>query len=263
MATERLPKVAVHKFSSCDGCQLAFLNMGQDLLTLTELVDISHFAEAGFVNEDQPVDIAFIEGSISTNKELSRIKKIREKSSYLITIGACATSGGIQALRNIHDADAWVEGIYANPEYIDSLATVSPVKDHVKVDFEIWGCPVSSAQIVEVVRSLLSGIVPNQNTEKVCAECKREQNICRLVAHGEPCLGPVTKAGCGAICPAYGRACYACYGPSLDSNTTALANRFQGLGMLPKDIAEKFMLFNNNAPVFKSATQLLMANKDD
>ena len=257
------PKVAVHKFSSCDGCQLAFLNLGEDLLTLTSLVEIKHFAEAGFVDELAKVDIAFVEGSVSTNSEAKRIKAIRENSRYLITIGACATSGGIQALRNMHDANAWVEAIYASPEYIDSLETVSPIKEHVSVDFEVWGCPISSAQIVEVVRSLLSGVFPFETTEKVCAECKRSQSVCRLVAKGEACLGPVTKAGCGAICPSFGRGCYACYGPSVDSNTTALANRFQRLGMLPEEISQKFLLFNNNAPVFNRISQKVLSKDDD
>jgi len=250
MSDSSRPRVSIHKFSSCDGCQLAFLNLGEELITLTNLVDIKHFAEAGFVDDEACVDIAFVEGSISTNQELKRIKKIRGASKYLITIGACATSGGIQALRNMHDANAWVEGIYASPEYIDSLDTVSPIKDHVSVDFEVWGCPVSSVQIVEVVRSLLSGVVPTDTSEKVCAQCKRAQAVCRMVAQGEPCMGPVTKAGCGAICPSFGRGCYACYGPSIDSNSSALVNRFQGLGMLSEEISRKFLLFNNNAPVF-------------
>lgn len=264
MTDSTRPKVSIHKFSSCDGCQLAFLNLGNDLITLTNLIDVKHFAEAGFVDDNLPevggvVDIAFIEGSISTGAELERIKKIRENSRLLITIGACATSGGIQALRNMFDANAWIEGIYAKPEYIDSLKTVSPIKDHVTVDFEVWGCPVSSDQIIEVIRSLLSGVMPIDSTEKVCAECKRSQTVCRMVVNGEACMGPVTKAGCGAICPTYGRACYACYGPSSDSNSTALNNRFQGLGLLPEEVARKYLLFNNNAPVFNSASRLAVS----
>ena len=263
MSETSKPRVSIHKFSSCDGCQLAFLNLGEDLITLTNLVDIKHFAEAGFVDDDANVDVAFIEGSISTNNELQRIKKIRKNSKYLITIGACATSGGIQALKNMHDSNTWVEGIYASPEYIDSLETVSPIKDCVSVDFEVWGCPVSSAQIIQVIRSLLSGVMPTDTTEKVCAECKRSQVVCRMVANGDACLGPVTKAGCGAICPSFGRGCYACYGPSADNNSTALVNRFQGLGMLPEEISRKFLLFNNNAPAFNQASKNVLNGSSD
>ncbi len=246
------PSVSVHKFSSCDGCQLAFLNLGEDLLALTELVDIKHFAEAGMLDEDKEVDIAFIEGSISTPQELERIKKIREKSKYLITIGACATSGGIQALRNNNDTQSWIEGIYAHPEYISTLDTASPISDHVRVNFELWGCPISSEQIIATLQSLLAGVKPTDNTEKVCMECKRRQNICTLVTQQTPCLGPASKAGCGAICPAFGRNCYACYGPAVDTNTSALSNCFSGFGLLDEDIARRFSLFNNNAPVFRN-----------
>ncbi|HFE39321.1 MAG TPA: sulfhydrogenase subunit delta [Gammaproteobacteria bacterium] len=247
------PTVAIHKFSSCDGCQLAFLNMGKAFLTLAELVDIQHFAEAGMLNENAPVDIAFIEGSISTPQEQKRIKRVRENSKYLITIGACATSGGIQALRNLHHTQSWVEAIYAKPEYIETLEDVSPISAHVRVNFEIWGCPISSEQIIATLQSLLAGVKPTDNPEKVCMECKRNQNICTLVTKKTPCLGAVSKAGCGAICPAFERNCYACYGPAVDSNTSALSRRFKGFGLLPEDIARHFALFNNNAPVFRNA----------
>jgi len=245
-------RVAVHKFSSCDGCQLAFLNLGPDLLTITDTLDIKHFAEAGYLDESADVDIAFIEGSISTPQEAKRITQIRQHSRYLITIGACATSGGIQALRNINNAQQWVAAIYPKPEYINSLTTVSPIAEHVQVDFELWGCPVNSQQVLTAIRSLLLGVTPRDNTEKVCMECKRQQTVCTLVTQAEPCLGPVTRAGCGAICPSFGRACYACYGPSVDSNTISLANRLAGMGLQPDEIARHFQLFNNNAPTFRN-----------
>ena len=226
-------------------------------------MDIKHFAEAGMLDEDEEVDIAFIEGSISTPQELERIKKIRKKSKFLITIGACATSGGIQALRNINDTQSWIEGIYAKPEYIKTLDNVSPVSEYVTVNFELWGCPVSSEQIVATLQSLLAGVKPKDNTEKVCMECKRQQNVCTLVTQQTPCLGPVTKAGCGAICPSFGRDCYACYGPSVDTNTAALSNRFAGFGLLADDIARRFSLFNNNAPVFRNIANKVLENKHE
>ncbi len=247
-------KVAVHKFSSCDGCQLAFLNLGADLLLLADLVDIKHFAEAGVVDESVHVNVAFVEGSVSTNKERQRIVEVRKNTDYLITIGACATSGGIQALRNMNDGKAWIEAVYAKPEYIDSLDKVLPIAECVKVDFELWGCPVSSEQIVTTIRSLLSGVTPKDNTEKVCMECKRKNNVCTLVTKGDPCLGPVTKAGCGAICPSFGRACYACYGPASHANTASLSQRLIGIGLTTTQVSEQFQLFNNNAPQFKRAS---------
>jgi len=207
------PTVAVHKFSSCDGCQLAFLNAGEALLTLAQRVDIVHFAEAGMMAEDAPVDIAFVEGSLNTAHDLQRIRQVRAQSRYLITIGACATAGGVQALRNLHDAKGWHQAIYAYPEYLDSLATAKPIASQVKVDLELWGCPVNTQQVMQAVSTLLHGATPALPQEKVCAECKRRGNVCVVVAQGQACLGPSTHAGCGAICPAFGRGCYGCYGP--------------------------------------------------
>jgi sulfhydrogenase subunit delta len=249
------PKIAVHKFASCDGCQLAFLDMGEDLLTLTELVDIVHFVEAGPVNPDAEVDIAFVEGSISAPDDLERIRAIRERSRFLVTIGACATAGGLQALRNFADAGKWVAAIYAKPEYIHSLSTSTPIAAHVKVDLELWGCPVDRRQVVAAVRDLLSGVAPSFEQDKVCLECKREQAVCVMVTRGLPCLGPVTRTGCGALCPRFGRDCYACFGPAENANTVSLSRRFEGLGLMPEAVARRFHFITSGAPPFTEAGQ--------
>lgn len=247
------PRVAVHKFASCDGCQLAFLSAGAALLELAQQVELLHFAEAGPVAPDAEVDIAFIEGSISTPHDIDRIKRIRANSRYLVTIGACATAGGLQALRNYVDAQQWVPAIYATPEYIQTLNTSTPIKDHVKVDFELWGCPVNTHQVMQVIRDRFNGVTPLDANEKVCLECKRQYNVCVLVSEGKPCMGPVTRTGCGAICPRMGRDCYACYGPAENPNTAALGIRFEGLGLLPKDIARRFLSINSQADDFNQA----------
>lgn len=245
------PTVAVHKFSSCDGCQLAFLNLGEDLLALSQLVTILHFAEAGPQDEEASVDIAFVEGSISTSHDLQRIQRIRANSNYLITIGACATSGGLQALRNMADAQAWVAGIYASPEHISTLDTSTPIRSHVKVDLELWGCPVNSRQIMAAVRALLFGVSPVEEHDKVCLDCKRRNLVCVMVAKGEPCMGPVTRTGCGALCPAFGRDCYACYGPAENINSYALAQRLSGLGLVDGEVARRFLFINSAADGFQ------------
>ncbi|MGE0082083.1 MAG: sulfhydrogenase subunit delta [Thiohalomonadaceae bacterium] len=244
------PRVAVHKFSSCDGCQLAFLNMGEDLITLSRLVDLVHFAEAGMVNEDAPVDIAFVEGSVSTPHEVERIRRVREHSRFVVTLGACATAGGIQALRNMADTGRWMAGVYARPEVIAVLPQSTPVRDHIRVDLELWGCPVNSRQVVEAVRSLLSGATPVDHRDKICLECKRRNHVCVLVAKGEPCMGPVTRTGCGALCPSVGRDCFACYGPAENANTGALGRRFAGLGLVQEEVAQRFLFVNNAAEPF-------------
>ena len=245
------PTVAIHKFSSCDGCQLAFLNLGENLLALSELVDIRHFVEAGPQDEGASVDIAFVEGSISTPEDLERIRMIRSNSNYLISIGACATSGGVQALRNMADAEAWIAGIYASPEYINTLDDSTAISSVVKVDLELWGCPVNSRQIVAAVRALLFGVAPIEEHDKLCLECKRRNTVCVMVSKGEPCMGPVTRTGCGALCPTFGRACYACYGPAENVNTDALAGRLSGLGLVDDEVARRFLFINSGADAFQ------------
>ncbi len=254
MTDERKPRVAVHKFSSCDGCQLAFLNLGPDLLRLAELVEIVHFAEAGPSNPDADVDIAFIEGSVSTPDERERLRRIRAHSGFLVTIGACATSGGLQALRNLRDSESeWREAIYARPEYIDSLAHATAIREHARVDLELWGCPVDGRQVLAAVRALLFGVPPVEERDKVCLECKRHQTVCVMVARGEPCMGPVTRTGCGALCPRFGRDCYACYGPAEGANTTSLAHRFEGLGLAPEAVARRFHFIHSGQEPFTGA----------
>jgi len=242
--------VAVHKFSSCDGCQLAFINLGENLLVLSELVDILHFAEAGPLDEDAKVDIAFIEGSVSAAHDIERLNKIRDNSTYLITIGSCATSGGLQALRNMADTSQWIADIYANPDVIDTMDNSTAIKDHVKVDLELWGCPINQRQILTAIRALLFGVMPVDEHDKICMECKRQQTVCVMVTKNEPCMGPVTRTGCGALCPSVGRDCYGCYGPAENPNTQAMANRLQGLGLVKDEAARRFLFINSGADAF-------------
>jgi coenzyme F420-reducing hydrogenase gamma subunit len=256
------PKLAVHKFSSCDGCQLALLNLGEPLLQLPELVDIVHFAEAGPSAPDEPVDISLVEGSVSTPEDISRIEQIRENSKLLVTIGACATTGGLQALANFDDRDAWMSAVYPKPELIDTLSTSDPISRHIKVDFEIQGCPVNSTQVLSALRDLLSGVTPRPEQHSVCMECKRKGLICTLVSKGEPCMGPVTLAGCGALCPAAGRGCYGCYGPAEQVNDSSLSNQFQQLGLDAQGVMRRFRFIANSAPAYKSASERLQGETD-
>lgn len=263
MTSVQKPRVAVHKFSSCDGCQLALLNLGEDLLALAERVELVHFAEAGPLDPDTDVDVAFVEGSVSTPEDLERIQHIRRHSRLLIPIGACATAGGIQALRNGANGAQWVAQIYSHPEAIASLAHSTPISSHVKVDFELWGCPVNSRQMLAVVNSLLLGVAPRDNADKVCTECKRHGHPCVLVSRGVACMGPVTRAGCGALCPSLGRDCYGCYGPAENVNTDALTAQFARLGLMPKAAVQRFQSINSQAPVFFAAADKLRAGSHD
>ena len=257
------PRIGVYKFASCDGCQLAFLNAGEQLLQLAELVEICHFAEAGITDEQAFVDIAFVEGSIVTASDIERIQHIRQHSGYLISIGACATAGGIQALRNIRDSDSWMSDIYASPEYIDTLGQSTPLASHIDVDLELWGCPVSGQQVMLAIRSLLFDVLPQQEHDKVCLQCKRNGSVCVMVSQGVPCMGAVTRSGCGAICPSVGRDCYACFGPAEQTNTDALSRRFEGLGILPDAISRRFHFISNDVVPFRQAGDDYRKDADD
>ena len=206
------PTLAVWKFASCDGCQLTLLNCEDELLAIAGAIQIANFTEASRQVLPGPYDVSIVEGSITTPSDAARIREVREKSRFLITIGACATAGGVQALRNFRDDLAPV--VYASPQYIDSLRTSTPIAEHVHVDFELRGCPIDKRQLIEVIAAFLAGRRPNVRAHSVCVECKRAGRVCVMVAHGTPCLGPMTQAGCGALCPSVGRGCYGCFGPA-------------------------------------------------
>lgn len=250
MVVRHKPKLAVWKFASCDGCQLSLLNCEDELLDLAGEVEIAYFLEASRARVRGPYDISLVEGSITTPHDLERIKKVRNVSRQLITIGACATAGGIQALRNFADLDDYVATVYARPDYIHALARSLPIAEIVPVDLELRGCPVSKAQLIELIGATLAGRRPNLPTYSVCIECKRRGLVCVMVAHGTPCLGPVTQAGCGAICPDYNRGCYGCFGPMERPNTTSLSRRWLELGERDEDLVRAFRSFNAGAEAF-------------
>jgi coenzyme F420-reducing hydrogenase gamma subunit len=232
------PSLAVWKFSSCDGCQLTLLNCEDELLTIAGSVHIASFAEASSHVDPGPYDLSLVEGSITTEADERRIREVREASRCLVTIGACATAGGVQALRNFKDDLTQV--VYARPEFIDALRTSTPIADHVPVDFELRGCPIDRKQLLEVIAAILAGRRPNVRKHSVCVECKRAGRVCVLVAQGTPCLGPVTQAGCNALCPSYDRGCFGCFGPMESPNTAALSRRWHQLGADSPAVATAF-----------------------
>jgi coenzyme F420-reducing hydrogenase gamma subunit len=249
------PKVGVFKFASCDGCQLTLLDAEDDLLGVARAVDIVYFPEASRSMLKGPYDIGLVEGSITTHHDAERIQQVRRQCHKLITIGACATAGGIQALRNWQDVDEFVRVVYATPQYISTLKSSTPIAEHVPVDFELRGCPISKHQLIELISATLAGRKPNIPTYSVCMECKRQGNVCIAVAQGVPCLGPVTHAGCGAICPAFNRGCYGCYGPMESPNTESLSRQFRILGQNDQQIARAFRGFNAWAWQFRKASE--------
>ncbi|MGQ3685497.1 MAG: oxidoreductase [Candidatus Loosdrechtia sp.] len=240
MAQKKRPKLAVWKFASCDGCQLTILNCEDELLTLANEVDIAYFPEASRAVKRGPYDISLAEGSVTTSHDAERIKKIRKVSKLLIGIGACATAGGIQSLRNFHNVKEFASVVYPSPEYIETLDKSTPFSHHVSVDYELQGCPINKHQLLDTLSAFLHGRKPNPTSYSVCVECKRRGNVCVMVAHGIPCMGPVTHAGCNALCPTYNRGCYSCYGPKETPNTESLKAWFQHLGVNDEDIVRYF-----------------------
>ncbi len=249
------PKLAVLKFASCDGCQLSLLDVEDQLLDIAGAVDIAYFPEASREYVDGPYDLTLVEGSVTTGHDRDRLRSLREQSTTLVTIGACATAGGVQALRNYANVDDYVQIVYAHPEYISTLNRSTPISDHVKVDFELHGCPINKQQLVELISALLTGRKPNIPTYSVCVECKARGNVCVMVAHGTPCLGPVTQAGCSAICPAYDRGCYGCFGPAESPNTDSLEMWWKQLGVTDDEWIRVLRTFNTAAPAFAAASE--------
>ena len=246
------PKVAVWKFASCDGCQLSLLDCEDDLLAVAGAVTVAHFTEASSGHVRGPYDLSLVEGSVTTPDDARRIQHVRAISRHLITIGACATAGGIQALRNFGDVDEFCASVYPRPEYIRTLADSTPIAAHVAVDYELRGCPIDRRQLLEVISAVLAGRRPFIPDASVCLECKAAGHSCVLVANGVACLGPVTHGGCGALCPAFGRGCYGCFGPAEAANAPALSRRLRQLGMSDRDLTRLYRTFNAGALAFET-----------
>ncbi len=250
------PKISVNKFSSCDGCQVQILALEEELLTLGDRVEIAFFAEATSHIDEGPYDVSFVEGSVSTPHEVERIKQIRERSGVVVSIGACGMSGGIQALRNWGDLEYYKHDFYTMPEHIESLPRSTPFHDHIQVDWEVPGCPPDQGQLKYVITSLLAGARPRLPTEAVCLKCKRDGNVCVLVAQDQPCMGPITRTGCGALCPHQERDCYGCFGPQAGGNFHAMGRRFKGAGLSSGDYVRRLRLIYSWEPKIRESSSI-------
>ncbi len=250
MAAPHKPTLAVWKFASCDGCQLSLLDCEDELLAVAGAVHIANFPEATRHYEPGPYDVSLVEGSITTAHDAERILEVRKQSRVLITLGACATAGGIQALRNYGDVAEFSRAVYASPHYISTLATSTAIADHVPVDFELRGCPVNKAQLLELLIATLHGRPPRIPAHSVCLDCKLAGNVCVMVAKGTPCLGPVTHSGCDALCPRFHRGCFGCFGPSEAPNPEAMSAAWQAQGGDRASALRAWRGFNAADPVF-------------
>jgi sulfhydrogenase subunit delta len=253
--TPTLPRLAVFKFASCDGCQLSLLDCEDELLAIAKVVQVANFLEASREVLKGPYDLVLVEGSITTPHDAERVHQIRRGARSLVTIGACATAGGIQALRNFGDVGEMARYVYPSPQWLETLNKSTPIRDHVYVDYELPGCPVKKEQLLEVIGALLHGRKPAIANHAVCVDCKRRGLACVMVAHGTPCLGPVTHGGCEALCPGFARGCYGCFGPAETANTAALARQWSAAGAAPDEILRSFRSFNAAAEPFRRESE--------
>lgn len=249
--TERdKPRLGVHGFSSCGGCQAVLLDQPL-LFDLAERFEILHFARLGRQAPEATVDIALVEGSVSTPADVERLQQVRAASRYLVALGNCATSGGLQSVRGLAlDGAQWLADLYPHPEWLELLDVPTPLADHVRVDLELWGCPVDGRQLARLLCERLAGVAVRRERRPVCMECKAAAVACLPVAAGEPCLGAVTRAGCGALCPRLGRACYGCFGPADTVNVAALADQLAKHGIGADGIARRLQFVAGTAPAF-------------
>lgn len=259
MRTRRKFKLAVWKFASCDGCQLSLLDCEDELLELAGAVTICHFSEMTRSEIKGPYDLSMVEGSITTLHDAEWIQRIRRESRRVVAMGACATAGGIQALRNFRDTGEMVDQVYPRAELIQTLDNSTPIANHIFVDFQVQGCPPSRLQLLEVISALLNSRRPVLPGYSLCLDCKRRGLVCVMVAQGKPCLGPVTQSGCGVLCPACGRGCYGCFGPMETPNTASLCDWLLSHGVSHDELARLFRTFNANAPEFRQASAAMEA----
>lgn len=208
-------KVAWFDFACCEGCQIEMTNFGEPFLKLLDHVEPVEFREAMSEKTTEPIDVAFIEGSFTREADRARLEEVRERASIVVAYGACACSGGVNALRNDQKKEDTKETVYgadAHMPHLDTNDKALPISAAIKVDFEIPGCPIDRDEFIRVVTQLVHGTtdvyIP---TYPVCVECKQRETVCRY-DDGDHCLGPVARAGCGAPCPADGIPCEACRG---------------------------------------------------
>ncbi len=213
------PKVGFFELSSCEGCQLQLLNNEASLLDFLSLVEIVNFRE-GMKEAADDYQIAFVEGSVTRADEEERLKKIRDTAQVVVALGSCACFGGVNQLKNRFADQEWVKKeVYGNHAIVSQEAM--PLSAVIKVDLEIYGCPINKEEVERIVTNLVLGKTVKHPKYPVCMECKARENIC-LFDLGEPCLGSVTRAGCDAWCPSNRLGCWGCRGPAPAANLDEL-----------------------------------------
>lgn len=239
------PRVAIFDFASCEGCQLQIVNMEEELLDLISVIEPVEWREAISDHSDE-YSIAIVEGSITRPEDEQRLKEIRERADILIALGACATMGGVNKLKNRFDMDDVKNCVYGDSADMSHLETAPTMAldEVVKVDYRVHGCPINNKEFAYIIRSLLMGKQPLIPTYPVCVECKKKGNICRY-EYNEICLGPIVRAGCGATCPSSGFWCFGCRGYVDNPNINAARDILKYYGKTIADLRDRMLLFGS------------------
>lgn len=257
MAKKKKLKVGIFSLTSCSGCQIRILDLEDHLLEIFKLVDILHFPL--LIKKEKPVnhfDVAFVEGAVTTEEQLKQLKKIRKKSKILIALGTCATYGGIPSIKDYGYRHEIEKTVYPEPVPFVHALGVCGVYPHVRVDYFLRGCPPEKEEILRVLLEIVVGKkVPRNIDDPVCIECRAKENVC-LLQKGELCMGPITFAGCDALCPSNDRNCYGCRGPFEDANVHSLLKLFEKTGVSEEDIRRMFILFAGTSKKFREARNI-------
>ncbi|MDX2108377.1 MAG: hypothetical protein SFY67_18430 [Candidatus Melainabacteria bacterium] len=236
----RLPRIAVQGLTGCAGELLVIL---ENLGSVLPFVQVASFPFAQSKNDLSDIDIAFVEGSVSQKHDIDLIKEIRTRSKWLVAVGNCAVHGCVQSSTcSRYKTKELVEAVYAKDSPIEAL-DAKPLSSYVDVDVELSGCPIDKNQFLAVLASLLKDHLPYIIDRPVCLECKMRENGCVLIEKNLPCLGPVTAAGCGALCPSFEAACYGCFGPCKDPQLNAMATVLSEKGYNLSDILVRLGTF--------------------
>jgi len=258
MADGKKLRVGVFGLTCCVGCQWELLDLEEELLEVADAVDLRFFRLVKEKNFDGPFDVSFVEGSVVREEEIEELKKVREQSKYLVALGTCATSGGVQTMKNFTDAQAAEKAVYGDARDSLSLNSVppAPLGNFVKVDYNIYGCPIIKGEFVEVLAKFVRGQLPLKRAFSVCAECKKNENPC-LFHSRKPCLGPITQGGCNSVCVNNGYYCHGCRGPHAEANLPAWIGLMRGIGVPDEDIRQLARKYAASDPKFKDLEGML------
>jgi len=243
-------KAGIFKLTSCSGCQMQILHLEDRLLSLLPLVEIRFFKMATSEEHPGPYDIAFVEGAVSNMDEVAVLKNVRLQSRILVALGACACTGGIPSAKNWMPQRELESKVYPDVSEVRSMKAFG-LDEYVSVDAHLHGCPIEPEEFLDAVKYASLELTRPQTGHSVCVECKTSENTCLMRELNVPCMGSVTRAGCGALCPSRGVACEGCRGPCKDPNPEALTHVLTQLGLTREENRRAFRKYAGLSPEFR------------